>query len=293
MAQTEFPLDRKPPEWTFVPTMAYIIEHEPGGLALLGLLWRTRHFKTPIPSWVADFTVSADHKDEHSPVFLRGSCANANWSWKQDVVISKDQTTLSTSGISFGKVTHLISFIDGDRFYYVDRFREIQSLVINTCPSSQEPLWRTLVGVRNTNPELLKPFSKCWDELMSCPQELGAETHKMYREDILVTIRKRKFFVTDVGFCGVATPMIREGDTLVIIPGMIRVAVLREADPKDLKIHIDENVKRLTDTFHRITGFAYLACHDREEFEQLGKQGLDDANDHICLRRSIEKFYIF
>jgi len=29
----------KPPEWTFVPTMAYIIRHEPDGLALLGLLW--------------------------------------------------------------------------------------------------------------------------------------------------------------------------------------------------------------------------------------------------------------
>jgi hypothetical protein len=32
----------KPPEWTFVPTMAYIIRHEPDGLALLGLLWARR-----------------------------------------------------------------------------------------------------------------------------------------------------------------------------------------------------------------------------------------------------------
>ncbi|ERF69456.1 hypothetical protein EPUS_07271 [Endocarpon pusillum Z07020] len=62
--------------WTFVPTMSYILKHEADGFALLGLMWQTRHFKTPIPSWVPDFTISADSEDEHNPVFLRGSCMN-------------------------------------------------------------------------------------------------------------------------------------------------------------------------------------------------------------------------
>jgi hypothetical protein len=75
---TCFILDHKDAPWTLVPTMKYIIEHEPGGIALFGLLWRTRPFKAPIPSWVADFTISADYDDEHSPVFLRGSCLNAS-----------------------------------------------------------------------------------------------------------------------------------------------------------------------------------------------------------------------
>jgi hypothetical protein len=66
----------KLPEWTFVPTMAYIIRHEPDALALLGLLWARRPGNIPFPSWVVDFTISADPKNEHSPALLRGSCVN-------------------------------------------------------------------------------------------------------------------------------------------------------------------------------------------------------------------------
>jgi hypothetical protein len=79
-ARENIPVDyERGPEWTFVPTMEYIIKHEPDGLALLAILWRTRPFKTPFPSWVVDFTISADTADSHSPVLLRGSCLNASW----------------------------------------------------------------------------------------------------------------------------------------------------------------------------------------------------------------------
>ena len=272
--------------------MAYIIKHEADGLALLGLMWRTRHFKTPIPSWVADFTVSANFHDEQSPVFLRGSCANATWSWKQDTTVSEDQTTLSASGVSFGKVTHVISFVDGDRKYYVDRFREIQTLVNDKCPPGQEPLWRTLIGIRNTDPEVCKPLPQSWEAFMGRVQERGGEAQKMFQDALLPIVRKRKFFITDMGFAGVATAMIKEGDTVAIIPGMVRAAVLREADPEDLGIHINEDLKEHVRIFHRITAFAYVGCHDRKEFERLEKEGPENWKEHVCLRREIEKFYI-
>lgn len=289
MILTKCFLDHKDPPWTFVPTMTYIIKHEPGGFSLLGLLWRTRHFKTPIPSWVADFTISADFIDEHSPVFLRGSCINASWAWKQDVTILEDLTTLSVSGLSFGKVTYVVSFVDGDRQYYVSRFREIEALVAEHCPRN-EPLWRTLIAIRNTDPEICKPLAQCFEVLMGRAEELGGAAQKMFHDCLLPIVRKRKFFVTDKGFAGVATPMIKEGDTIALIVGMVRAAVLREADPKELQII----VKRMGEDvrFHRITAFAYVGCHDREEFERLEKAGPENWNQHVCLSREMEMFYI-
>ena len=291
-AQTNIATDKKEPSWTFVPTMSYIIKHEAAGLALLGLMWQTRHFKTPIPSWVADFTVSADWNDEHNPVFLRGSCANAAWSWKQDTIVSSDQTTLSASGLSFGKVTNVISFVDGDRKYYVERFREIQTLVNERCPQGHEPLWRTLVGIRNTDPEVCEPMPESWEMLMGRAEERGGEAQRMFQDALLPIVRKRKFFVTDNGFAGVATPMVLERDTVVIIPGMVRAAVLREADPNELGIHIGQDVMKDVSVFHRITGFAYVGCHSRGEFERLEKAGPENWKAHVCLRREMEKFHI-
>jgi hypothetical protein len=115
----------KPPEWTFVPTMAYIIRHEPNGLALLGLLWARRPGNIPFPSWVADFTISADPKNEHSPALLRGSCVNAAWNSPKDAIISKDLTTLSASGVSFGRIIEVVPFTGGRRaftnqLYYIE-----------------------------------------------------------------------------------------------------------------------------------------------------------------------------
>jgi len=217
--------------------MAYIITHEPGGLALLGLLWSARRFKIPFPSWVADFTISADWKNEHSPALLRGSCANAAWSWPTDAQVSKDLTVLSASGFSFGKAVNLIRFIDGDRQENLIQLREIEALVKQTCPRN-EPIWRTLIGIRNIDQNLLNSgphFEKRWEMLMgksaSGIQDVTFGYADQLLEFILNAFRGRTFFVTDQGIAGVSTPDI-QGDTIALIFGMGRPVVLRKVEPQ-------------------------------------------------------------
>ncbi|KAF7899412.1 hypothetical protein EAE99_012333 [Botrytis elliptica] len=290
-ARAAIPIDyHKQPEWTFVPTMTYIIQHEPEGLALLGLLWRTRHFKTPLPSWVPDFTISADFNDEHNPVFLRGSCANHDWEWPEDVraTVSSDRTTLCAHMAYFGRVTHIVSFIDGDRDYYISRFKEIETLLTVQAPRS-EPLWRTLIGIRNTDHKLIVTYPRTFEVLMGRTPEQDGEAQKMFQDAILPIVRRRKFFVTDKGFAGVATPMIRDGDTIAIIAGMGRATVLRDTDSKELETErrIDEGKES-----KRITGFAYVGCHDRDGFESLAKENLGDLGRHGCIPRDLEQCHI-
>lgn len=290
-ARAAIPIDyHKQPEWTFVPTMTYIIQHEPKGLALLGLLWRTRHFKTPLPSWVPDFTISADFNDEHNPVFLRASCANHDWEWPENfrATVSSDKTTLCTYMASFGRVIHIISFIDGDRDYYVSRFKEIEALLTVQAPKS-EPLWRTIIGIRNTDHELIVTYPRAFEVLMGRIPEQDGEAQKMFQDAILPIVRKRKFFVTDKGFAGVATPMIRDGDTIAMIAGMGRVTVLKDTDFQELETggRVDEGKES-----KRITGFAYVGCHDRDGFESLAKEGMGDLGRHSCIARDLEQCHI-
>lgn len=167
-ARSAIPIDyHKEPEWTFVPTMAYVIHHELKCLALLGLLWRKRQFKTPLPSWVPDFTISADFNDEHNPVFLGESCADHTWEWSNHsrAKISLVRTILSAHMVNFGRVDHVESFIDGDRGYYISRFAEIEAMLVFHAPKS-EPLWRMLVIIRNTDRELIITYPQTFEVLM-------------------------------------------------------------------------------------------------------------------------------
>lgn len=290
----------KRPEWTFVPTMAYIIKHEPDGLALLGFLWRTRLFKIPFPSWVIDFTVSANTKDSHSPTLLRGSCTNASWKWPQDAEISTDHTTLSTSGLCFGKVKELVHFAEtGELQEYVKQFQVIEYLVTKECPLN-EPLWRTLIGVHNTGKEaaesetaLPQHFKTLMGDLDSKLESKAsiALAQKMFQNNILPTVHGRTFFITDMGFAGISTPSIQIGDTIGFIFGMVRPSVLRPVEPSDLGVKTELAGKGIQ--FHRITAFAYVGCHDRPEFRQLEEDGLADWKDHFCFRnKDIVKFHI-
>lgn len=295
-ARNSIPIDyHKSAAWTFVPTMAYIITHESSGLALLGFLWTARPFKIPFPSWVADFTISALGRDEHSPAFLRGSCANEAWSWPTDTHVSKDLTVFSGSGFCLGKVSKLIGFAGGDRQTQLIQLREIEALVKQNCPQN-EPIWRTLIGARNTDQSLLDvglPFDKRWQVLIGSEiQDSGSLGYAdQLLEFILFTIRGRTIFVTDQGVAGVSTPDIEEGDTIALIFGMGRPSVLREAEPQDLGIKIEMDSQNLC--FHRITGFAYAGCHDRGGFEVLQKENLRDWRKHRCYQdREIIKFHI-
>lgn len=299
-ARENIPVDyEKTAEWTFVPTMEYIIKHEPDGLALLGLLWSTRPFKISFPSWVVDFTISADYADIYSPVLLRGSCLNASWKWTQDAEISNDHTTLSTSGLSFGKVKALVHFTDGDVQAYVKQFQTIESLVARECPLN-EPLWRTLIGVHNTGKDALDtdmPLHQRFKVLMGIsdsqtePIASVALAHRMFQDNILPIVCGRAFFVTDIGFAGISTPEIQMGDTIGFIFGMVRPSVLRPVEPNNLGVETmlaDEGIR-----FHRITAFAYVGCHDRHEFIRLEKDGLPDWTEHCCFKnKDILKFYI-
>jgi len=296
-ARNSIPVDySKPPEWTFVAPMAYIITHEPGSLALLGLLWSARPFKIPFPSWVADFTISADWKDEHSPVFLRGSCANAAWSWPVDGQVSKDLTVFSASGFSFGKATNLIRFVDGTREENLIQLQKLEVLVKQTCPRNEQ-IWRTLIGVRNTDQALLDShpsLDKRW-EILTGRSSIQDTASFGYADQllqfILYILRGRTFFTTDQGIAGVSTPDIQEGDTIALIFGMGRPAVLREAKPQDLGIKTEVDGQVLD--FHRITGFTYVGCHDRNGFGILQKQNLQDWRKHCCYQeREIVKFHI-
>lgn len=294
-ARASIPIDHhKEAEWTFVPAMAYIIREEPRGLSLLGLLWRTRHFKTSIPSWVADFTISTHFDDEHSPVFLRGSCACHDWVWPtgdNDVpraTISVDMIVLSARKINFGRVTHVVDFVDGDRPNYVSRFKEIQDLCAREAPRN-EPLWRTLIGIRTTDHELIAPYAGYFDVLMGKVDEKDGEAQKMFQDTILCIVRRRKFFVTDMGFAGIATPMIQEGDTVASIVGMGRASVFRDAEMEDrgLKRRSGDNT-----SYQRIVSFAYVGCHDRDDFEFLQKERPEAWRTHKCLSSEPEQCHI-
>jgi len=300
-ARQAIPVDyERAPEWTFVPTMEYIIKHEPDGLSLLGLIWRTRPFKISFPSWVADFTISADTIDSHSPILLRGSCPNAAWKWPQDVEISNDHTTLSASGISFGQVKELIRFTEGDSQAYLKQFQDVQSLVTRECPLN-EPLWRTLIGVHNTgeaavDPEM--PLAQRFKVLMGSSdtqtdsKNSVALAQKMLHDSILPIVRGRTFFVTDLGFAGISTAGIENGDTIGFIFGMVRPSVLRLVKPSDLGVKTQLANKDVQ--FHRITAFAYVGCQNREEFSQLEKDGLPNWTEHSCFQsKDIIKFHIF
>lgn len=299
-ARNAIPIDyERPAEWTFVPTMEYIIKHEPDGLALLGLIWRTRPFKTSFPSWVADFTISADTIDSHSPVLLRGSCMNAPWKWTQDAEISNDHTTLSASGISFGKVKAIIQFAEGSLEAYVKQFQDIESLVTRECPLN-EPLWRTLIGVHNTGEAALDPtmpLAQRFKVLIGGSETRTESTNsvalanKMFHENIIHIVRGRAFFVTDLGFAGISTAGIQNGDTIGFIFGMVRPSVLRLVEPSDLGVKTELAVKGVP--FHRITAFAYVGCQNRDEFSQLEKDGYLGWAEHACFRdKDIIKFYI-
>jgi hypothetical protein len=294
-ARASIPIDyHKEPEWTFVPAMTYIIREEPRGLSILGLLWRTRPFKTPIPSWVADFTISARFDDEHNPVFLRGSCACHDWAWHTGddgvprATISADMTVLSARRINFGRVTHLVDFVDGDRAYYVSRFAEIQDLCAREAPRN-EPLWRTLIGIRNTDHELIAPYAGYFDVLMGKAAEKDGEAQKMFQDAISHIVRRRKFFVTDKGFAGIATPMIQQGDTVASLVGMGRASVFRDVEMEDIGLK-----RRAGDTisYQRVVGFAYVGCHDRDEFELLQKEKPGEWRTHKCLSGELEECHI-
>lgn len=299
-ARNHIPVDyEKAPELTFVPTMEYIIKHEPDGLALLGFLWRTRPFKTAIPSWVVDFTISADWIDEHSPVLLRGSCLNASWKWPQDAEVMNDHKTLSASGLSFGKVKELIHFVEGDVQAYVNQFRDVESLVTQECPLNNEPLWRTLIGVHNTGPtptDSEMPLCQRFKVLMNRSDYQMQSTasvalaYKMFQHNIFPIVRGRTFFITDLGFAGISTPAIQKGDTIGFIFGMGRAATLRPVKPDELGVKTELTDKGVQ--FHRITAFAYVGCHNRQQFEQLENDGLLDWMQHSCFKKEIVKFNI-
>jgi Heterokaryon incompatibility protein (HET) len=299
-ARDEIPVDyQMKPEWSFLPTTEYIIKNEPGGLPMLGLLWNFRRFEGSLPSWVIDFTISADWQDEHSPVFLRGSCLNATWKWSQNAEILNNHTTLSASGFSFGKVKELFFFSNGDFQTRMNQLQEVESLVMRECPLN-EPLWRTLIGVHNTGSEALDselPFGERFTLLMSkADSQLNsiasfALVHKMFQDSILPTIRGRKFFITDLGYAGISTPQIEKGDTIALIFDMTRAVVLRQANPNELGVKIESADQDAC--FHRIAGFAYVGCHDRDEFQQLEEDGLLDWKQHFCFRdKKMMKFYI-
>ena len=297
-AHKHIPVDyEKSPEWTLVPTMEYAIKYEPGGLALLDFFWRTRPFKIPFPSWVADFTVSVNVTDKHCPALLCGSCLNASWKWPQDAEVSKDHTTLSASGLSFGKVKELVHFMNGDLQTYLNQFRDLESLVTRECPLN-EPLWRTLIGFYNSGPmDSEMPLCQRFEVLMgrsdSQMQSIAsvALSREMFYDNILRIVNGRTFFVTDLGFAGIATPEIQKGDTIGFIFGMERAAVLRSVVPDELGVNTDVVNKGVG--FHRITAFGYVGCHNRQEFGQLENDGLTDWTQHFCFRnKEIVKFYI-
>jgi hypothetical protein len=281
----------KPPEWAFVPTMAYIIQYEPDGLALLGLLWARRPCNIPFPSWVPDFTISADSKNEHSPALLRGSCVNTAWNWPKDAIISKDLTTLSASGVSFGRIMEVVPFTGvGGRQAFTSQLYYIEDLVRIHCPLN-EPLWRTLIGVRNTSPELLgegMPFEQRFEALMGRyksddKDERAFASADQLREYMKHITRGRTFFITDTGFAGVSTPGVQTGDTVALVFGMMRAAVLRPVEPTSLGVNVEVQDGDILVDFHRIVGFAYVGCHDRKGFEG-GKGDFSDWTNHRCFQ---------
>lgn len=302
-ARAAIPIDyHMEPASTFVPTMAHAVRREPGALALLGLLWCTRPFRAPLPSWVPDFTISADDRSEHSPVLLRGSCAGHDaWGWDDTAaaaVISPDLTCLSARRIGFGRVARVVSFASGDgggeggdpggRSYYVARLAEAEALRAARAPRS-EPLWRTVVGVRNTDRALAAWYPATFEVLMGRAAERDGRAQEMFGDAVLPIVRGRRFFVTDAGFAGVATPMVREGDMVALVPGMNRAAVLRDVDPEELGLEGKVEGGRM---YQRITGFAYVGCHDREGFESLEREKGADWRRHCCLDGEMEECYI-
>lgn len=55
---------------------------------------------------------------------------------------------------------------------------------------------------------------------------------------------------------------------------MMQPSVLRPIEPSDFGVKTELTDKDIR--FHRITRFAYVGCHDCQEFSQLEKDGLQD-----------------
>jgi hypothetical protein len=297
---------KKPAPWTLVPTMAYMIRHEPNSLALLGLLWSTRPFDTPVPSWVPDFTISADYRDPRSPIFLRGSCFNASWNdWTQDVAIDRANVVMTASGITVGHVKHIIRLPEqGQMDDYIEIIRSIEPLVKEHCPDN-EPIWRTLIGVHNTGPPppATEPSMQDRFDMLMRNDRRGstAEASRsptiaelrfaqtFFDDSIAVIVRGRAFYITDTGFAGVATPDIQEGDLIGHVFGLVRPAVMRA-------VNADQpfNGQMLPRAaYHRITGFCYVGCRDRADFERQQKDGLADWQRHACYAgQEVAKFEV-
>jgi hypothetical protein len=125
---------------------------------------------------------------------------------------------------------------------------------------------------------------------MGHADEIDGAAQKMFQDCILPIVKNRKFFLTDKGFAGVAIPMVQKGDTIALIVGMVRAAVLCEADLKELQITVKGMGPDIR--FHRIAAFAEVGCHDREEFKRLEKAGPENWSRHVCLRDEMERFHI-
>jgi hypothetical protein len=106
--------------------------------------------------------------------------------------------------------------------------------------------------------------------------EVSGNAQKMFYDAILPIEKRWKFFVMDNGFAGVDTPMLQVGDIVAIIPGMVRCAVLMEVgDPLNesgIHVNVQEVEGARARGFHRITAFAYVGCHDRNDFGKREKR---------------------
>ena len=298
-ARNSIPVDyAKPWWWSFTYTMTYLLSEEKDALELVGLLWWARPFTMRFPSWCPNFTITARWENPHSPILLRGSCINEAWSWPENYHLSVNRAVLSASGLSFGKAVHLIPFVNGSRQENLAQLQSIETHIKERCPCN-EPIWRTLVGIRNTSPDMLAAglaFDERWETLLGRSDHTGRDTTAFgYAEDllggILDNIRGKVIFTTDQCWAGVSTPDIQLDDTVAIIFGMVRPALLREIKPQAINVKTDLGDEDIC--YRRIVGFSYVGCKNRDGFEKLQQQKSKDWRKHSCFQyKKIQEFHI-
>jgi hypothetical protein len=284
----------KPTTDAVAAVMLHMVRHEPWGFSILEDTWLSRSFDSQLPSWSADFTATVDEWNPGLPKWLLGSCFDSSWKyWRNTIEIDDESLVLRPQSVSLGSVAHIVKFPNShDLFESVEALTKAAALTATiSSAADQEPLWRMLAAKYPALPTRA-PEEESWNAVFQLllephPEKLSVAQIQLTRQlwaYYLFKLPGRVFFITDAGFAGIATPDIQEGDMIAQVLGLERPAVLRRMGPGDLakvrpQISPPRSARRC---YHRITGFCYVGCKNRAQYERLEDEPDPDWETHSC-----------
>jgi hypothetical protein len=292
----QFPVDYTAAyEQVFILSMAHMVRERLVDPSLQAWLWRKREENSSLPSWVPNFAASCEWLGPYATHTLLEGCGNAGWDWDHDVHVSADDMSLSSQGFSLGVIKELIHCTGDGREAVLDHLADIDALSKRES-SMKEPLWFTLLDGHHkatiNRRRSIGRFSYIekedyGQEYLNLLEFVRSDFHAelLEREELLlkrmaIMICGRKFFVTDTGFAGVATPDVAVGDIVAVIPCMIWTPILRCVKREEREMHV--GLPHDSNCHYKIVGFAYVGCKDRAVIDP--EQAREDWRQHHCFK---------